>query len=155
MKIKLTYPNILLLAATLSTAFGVIVFAASYPYRGTVIYDLFWALFTMAVMAALTAFMHRFRLAVWLTVTLVGYIVGLVSAAQLLAIPNVIGGYPVAILTVATFAGHGLVIGMFAEVIVWMHHVTHGLLGRMMKDEAGLLRKSEGDEKVRLPENRV
>lgn len=154
MKLKLTYPNVLLLTAVLTVASGIVVFAAGYAYRGENILDLAWAALTMLAMGALTAFMHRFRLTAWLTITFLGYIVGLVSALQLLMIPNVTGGYAVAVLTVVTFTGHGLVIGMFTEFIVWLHRVTHGLLDYAVKGGARTKPEPEGNEKVRLPENR-
>lgn len=154
MKFKLTFPNILLLTAVLSVAAGAVVFAAGYPARGDRLADIGWAALALVLTAGVMAFMHRFRFTTWLTLTLIGYIVGLVSALQLLMIPNVVGGYGVAVLTVVTFAGHGLVIGMFAEFIMKMHKVTHGLLDRMIKGDFRPRDKSKEDEKVRLPENR-
>ncbi|MEA3249007.1 MAG: hypothetical protein U9Q03_01465 [Patescibacteria group bacterium] len=156
MKIKFTFSHILMLASALLVVIGAIAFLGAYPYRGEGVMDLVWAMLVMLVMAALAAFMYRFRLTTWLTITFLGYIVGLVSGTQLLAVPNVAGGYAVAVLTVVTFAGHGFVIGMFAEFIVWLHGVTHILLDHVMKEGVRPRKSKEpkDNEKVRLPENR-
>ncbi len=154
MKFKLTYPNILTIGATLALAAGAVVFAAAYPSRGETLSDLGWALLTLLALAACVVLMARFGLIAWLTLILLGYIVGLVSALQLLTVPNVVGGYRVAVLTVVTFAGHGLVIGMFGEFIIRMHKLTHGVLDRIIGDGIRPANDRKSDEEVRPSENR-
>jgi hypothetical protein len=146
--------KIALLSAVLSLAAGTVVLVAGFVLRGGSGMDLIWAGATMLILAGLTVFLHRFSLTSWQISTQIGYIIGLVSAIQLLSVPNVIGGYRISVLTIITFAGHGVILGMFLEFIMWAHRITHGMLDNMIKGGLNRPNESKDNEKIRLQQNR-
>ncbi|MBU0625314.1 hypothetical protein KKF05_03155 [Patescibacteria group bacterium] len=99
-------------------------FSAAHLFFTTTIKDLIWAALVVGLIAALTAVLQRFRLFIWLSMTLIAYVGGLVYAVHLLLTSTTVSGYRAAVLTIAFFAGHGFLIGAFVELVARLHRLS-------------------------------
>jgi hypothetical protein len=116
--------NLLRSAFAIGVTVGAVLFAVSYPFNVAEPNELAVAVIVILSVVTLTAVIWRLRLVLWSVTTFVAYLAGLIYAAEILLMPDVNGGYRAAVLTVAVFSAHGLVIGAFLELVSYLHRVS-------------------------------
>ncbi len=115
---------------------GAILFSAAYPFSDATPEHLALAALLIGTVAALTAILKKVRLTIWMSLTFIAYIAGMVYALDLLYTPDVTDGYGAAVMTVTVFVIHGFVVGAFIELVTWIHRVTGRLIEKIKERTA-------------------
>jgi hypothetical protein len=104
--------------------------------------DLLWVILVLVIISVSAALLLRFGLNIWFSLSVIAYVAGLVYAGHSLLVQDLAGNYRAAIVIVAIFTTHGLLVGAFVEAVARLHRLSQQLI-EFFKEKTSLKLEDE------------